>query len=97
MALPQSLVAHQALSRRTGLPRVLLAAALCTFLVVLACGFLSHSPVSAPTSLFLRDGVPNDREIEFESTVGWHFHFEVLITVLTWKRRLPSIKVPKQV
>jgi hypothetical protein len=73
MAISQSLVAHQALSWRTGLPRVILASALCFFLVVLACGFHSHGPLSVATSLLLRDGVPNDREIEFESSVGHSF------------------------
>jgi hypothetical protein len=69
MAIPHSLVAPQGLSSgRASVPRVLLASSLCIFLVVFTCGYYLHAP-SLSTSLLLREGVPNDREIEFESSV----------------------------
>lgn len=70
MAIPHSLVAPQGLSSgRASVPRVLLASSLCIFLVVFTCGYYLHAP-SLSTSLLLREGVPNDREIEFESSVA---------------------------
>jgi len=70
MAIPHSLVAPQGLSSgRASAPRVLLATLLCVFLVVFTCGYYLRVP-SLSTSLLLREGVPNDREIEFESSVA---------------------------
>jgi hypothetical protein len=45
-------------------------------LVLFSCGYYSYAPVSARTSLILRDGIPNDREIEFESSVGLQLSLE---------------------
>jgi hypothetical protein len=70
MAVPLGLVAPQTSSRHSGRLRVLLASALCVILVAIAaCGYHSRTSLPASTSLLLRDGVPNDREIEFESSV----------------------------
>lgn len=69
MASSHSLVAPQSLSKRTHHSRVLLASLLCVVLVLFSCGYYSYAPSSASTSLLLRDGIPNDREIEFESSV----------------------------
>lgn len=94
MEHPYSLVAPQLLSRRARLSRALAVSVVCVALVVLVCGYHAYAPLSAPTSLLLRDGIPTDREIEFESAV--RKSSTGMATVLTLMRRWPSAKVPKQ-
>jgi hypothetical protein len=94
MEHPYNLVAPQLLSRRARLSRALAVSVVCVALVVLVCGYHAYAPLSAPTSLLLRDGIPTDREIEFESAV--RKSSTGMATVLTLMRRWPSAKVPKQ-
>jgi hypothetical protein len=78
MASSTSLVAPPMISRRAGLSRVL-ASVLCIIAVVFVSGYHSRAHSLFPKSLLLRDGIPNDREIEFESSVC---HFLFVITGL---------------
>jgi hypothetical protein len=76
MASSTSLVAPPMISRRSGMSRVL-ASVLCIIVgVVFISGYHSRAHSVYPKSLLLRDGIPNDREIEFESSVC-HFLFVV--------------------